>query len=139
MEITGNPQLDKIPGITCRAGTDYPYRIVVSRDKGEALLGLMVQNIAYDNFKDAARKADPTDAPYHDFLARTWSAGTCMEQGPRPGRLPKIGAPYPAPRLVGRVKDSAFAEVRRAAKSKPNLREQVLGRGKRKSKRKVGK
>jgi len=59
-------------------GTDYPYRIRVTRQGWQALAGRLAEEVNYDNFKDeAARWAvrrDPADEAYLDQLYEVYGA-----------------------------------------------------------------
>jgi hypothetical protein len=54
-------------------GTDYPYRVVMTRDDVTQALVLAVSDIDYVNFKTRAKKVG--GEVYERFLMRVWVAG----------------------------------------------------------------
>lgn len=53
-------------------GTDYPFRIKISKDASVTTLAVLGEQIDYDNFKGAVQ-----DPAYHDALMGVWS---CMRR-----------------------------------------------------------
>lgn len=72
-EVSGlTAQLD----IVSYAGTDYPFRVAISRTNWEDFVIDASRRITYPNFKDAA-KATRGQA-YADVLGRVWAAGLAL-------------------------------------------------------------
>lgn len=75
--IAGVPKL-AVPGeIMVTAGTDYPFRLFVSKKKWTDALVELSEDIDYGNFKNEAHKL--SDSKYDGFLGGTWSLGLRME------------------------------------------------------------
>ena len=62
---------------TIGEGTDYPYRVVVSRELFKFWLDSQVDDIAYSNFKDEAHKVRGYE--YASVLGRVWSDNLALE------------------------------------------------------------
>lgn len=60
-------------GITLGEGTDYPYRIRVSRETFASFAYRAAMDVDYANFKDEATRV--RGKAYHDVLMSVWVAG----------------------------------------------------------------
>lgn len=70
VELTGNPA-------TIGEGTDYPYRVVVSRDVLKQWLAAQVDSLDYGNFKDEASRVGGYE--YASVLGRIWHDSLSLE------------------------------------------------------------
>ncbi len=64
--------------ITEGGGTDYPYRIVLSREELKAILASQVDQLDYYNFKTEATRI--RGRKYHDFLMNVWTESLKFER-----------------------------------------------------------
>lgn len=71
-----------LPGeIMATVGTDYPFRLFVSKKKWIETMVELSEDIDYGNFKNEAHKF--ADHKYDAFLGSTWSLGLRLEDGRR--------------------------------------------------------
>lgn len=68
-----------LPAITETGNTDYPYRIITTKNEATALLMALGESIDYTNFKSEAKRVDPGDHAYHGFLGTVWGAGLALQ------------------------------------------------------------
>lgn len=63
------------------AGSDYPYRIFISKTTWVEVLGVVGQELGYDNFKsEAARHRASTGAAYVHALHDVWEVMRSLER-----------------------------------------------------------
>ena len=60
-------------------GTDYPFRVYLTKAEVSQYALLSVEDINYSNFKDAAVGARGKDDGYANFLMDVWKAGLDLE------------------------------------------------------------
>jgi hypothetical protein len=66
------------------AGTDYAFRIFVSKTDWSKILVSFNEEIDYDNFKDeVARVRGGDDSPYEESLHKVWSVMRKLQNGGR--------------------------------------------------------
>lgn len=70
VELTGAPA-------TIGEGTDYPYRVVVSRETFKFWLSRQVDDLDYGNFKDEAHRVSGYE--YASVLGRIWTDSLSLE------------------------------------------------------------
>ena len=70
VELTGAPA-------TIGEGTDYPYRVVVSRETFKFWLSRQVDDLDYGNFKDEAHRVSGYE--YASVLGRIWHDSLSLE------------------------------------------------------------
>lgn len=70
VELTGVPA-------TVGEGTDYPYRVVVSRETFKFWLDRQVDELDYSNFKDEAHRVRGYE--YASVLGRVWTDNLALE------------------------------------------------------------
>lgn len=58
--------------------TDYPFRILLKREKIAELMAGLLDDLVYTNFKSEAERNMPEDREYIDFLHSTWHAGLSL-------------------------------------------------------------
>ena len=69
--------------IVATKNTDYPYRVIVSREVvGQIMIDLTL-DVVYTNFKDEVHRARPDDEPFHAFLTSVWHLGLHLTPGHR--------------------------------------------------------
>jgi len=61
-------------------GGDYPWRLVISKEKFNRLLTQQIDEMKYDNFKNAANKNEE----YGNFLSSVWTLGYSYGQRRNP-------------------------------------------------------
>ena len=61
--------------------TDYPYRIIASKQGMSVVISSLLNSIDYTNFKDEVHDTMPLDSAYNNFLMNTWSVGLHMQEG----------------------------------------------------------
>lgn len=62
---------------TIGEGTDYPYRVVVSREVFKFWLNRQVDDLDYSNFKDEAHRVSGYE--YASVLGRVWTDNLALE------------------------------------------------------------
>ncbi len=75
--ITAMPDIAVRGEIMQSAGTDYPFRIFVSKTRWTTIMTKLVDDLDYGNFKNEAHKLN--DVKYDAFLGATWSLGLRLE------------------------------------------------------------
>lgn len=103
---------DHQPEVVETRGSDYRYRIFASDAEVSRILVILLSEVDYGNFKDAAKAAAPHDEAYQRFLMNTWWAGTRMQPGGAYGEFDIFGdAPKPKPRRTPREPDGLPART----------------------------
>lgn len=62
---------------TIGEGTDYPYRVVVSREQFKQWMSTQVDELDYSNFKSEAERVSGYE--YASVLGQIWHAGLSLE------------------------------------------------------------
>lgn len=75
--IDAVPEIAVSGEIMQSAGTDYPFRLFVSKTRWTAIMTKLVEDLDYGNFKNEAHKLH--DTKYDAFLGATWSLGLRLE------------------------------------------------------------
>lgn len=97
------------PQILAYHGTDYPFRIVITKNEWAAWLAVQALDIDYSNFKDRVTRTQ--GGPRHDVYSRVWSALLGLEKlaGAMTGRDKLIDATPERPSAARRrALDAAY-------------------------------
>lgn len=89
VELTGVPA-------TIGEGTDYPYRVVVSRETFKFWLDRQVDELDYSNFKDEAHRVGGYE--YAGVLGRVWTDNLALEDQESAVYYTSLAAKYKATR-----------------------------------------
>ena len=72
--------------------TDYPYRLIASKDVVMLVVARLVAELAYGNFKAEAKVNLPKDKRYHRFLTSVWGLGLWLGPRRKPTRRASFNA-----------------------------------------------
>lgn len=76
-------------------GTDYPFRIVVSRRDWKQMMIDLAGDVTYTNFKDQVT-AGPAPRSYLAFMYAVWALGRSLEMEVEQEKERLAGARYPS-------------------------------------------